>query len=81
MVGICVLLSASVHAAVTLKFDIDNGSQQTEDNLRAFLSVSRYAARDDLDSPTMTRLQSRIPAEGARALQPLGYYEPKITST
>jgi len=81
VVGICVLLSASVHAAVTLKFDIDNGSQQTEDNLRAFLSVSRYAARDDLDSPTVTRLQSRIPAEGALALQPLGYYEPKITST
>ena len=78
---LCALMSTSVDAAVTLKFDIDNGTQQMEDNLRAFLSISRYASRDDLDDSTIARLQSRIPGEAAKALQPLGYYDPKITTT
>jgi translocation and assembly module TamA len=81
LLGLCALLSASAHAGVSLKFEIENGTQQMEDNLRAFLSVSRYEKRDDLDAQTLSRLESRIPAEGALALQPLGYYEPKITFT
>lgn len=79
--GICALFSAAAHAAVTLKFDIDNGTQQMEDNLRAFLSISRYAGRDDLDASIMARLQARIPGEASQALQPLGYYEAQTTST
>jgi translocation and assembly module TamA len=75
------VLSSTAQAAVNIKFDIDNGTQQMEDNLRAFLSVARYANRDDLDAETMARLQSRISSEGSLALQPLGYYQPKITST
>jgi len=81
LLGLCALFSASVDAAVTLKFDIENGTQQMEDNLRAFLSISRYATRDDLDATTLARLQSRIPSEGILAMQPLGYYEAKLSST
>ena len=80
VLGICALWSAATYAAVNLKFNIDNGTQQMEDNLRAFLSISRYANREDLDAATIARLQARIPREGTQALQPLGYYKPVITS-
>ncbi len=81
VLGICGLFSAAVQAKVSIKFDIDNGTRQMEDNLRAFLSISRYATRDDLDAELMSRLQARIPTEAEQALQPLGYYEPKVSST
>lgn len=49
-----------------------------EQNIRAFLSLSRYSKRDDLDEDAITRLAARIPAETRKALQPLGYYEPEV---
>jgi translocation and assembly module TamA len=47
--------------------------------VRAFLSLTRYADRDDVTSETMSRLQRRIVSETRAALEPLGYYEPEVT--
>ncbi len=74
------LLSADIaQAGVEINLDIDGGTQQMKDNVRAFLSLSRYADRSDLQTDTIERLSSRIPVEVAKALEPLGYYEPKVT--
>lgn len=69
----------SALANVDLDLNIDGGTQQMKDNLRAFIDLSRYAGRDDLDADTMARLSARIPAEAKSALEPLGYYEPQVT--
>ncbi len=50
-------------------------------NIRAFLSLSRYADRDDISPDTMARLQRRIPLETRRALEPLGYYQAVVDYT
>ena len=42
-----------------------------EDNLRAFLSISRYANPGELDAATIARLQASIPREGTHST-PLG---------
>ncbi len=80
---LCVLISLCVgslaQAGVEIKLDIDGGTQQMEDNVLAFLSLSRYTERSDLQQETLERLTARIPAEVARAFEPLGYYEPQIT--
>jgi translocation and assembly module TamA len=50
-----------------------------QNNIRAFLSLTRYAERDDVTQETMSRLQRRIVSETRAALEPLGYYEPEVT--
>ena len=75
--GGCV--SGWAQAGVDINLDIEGGTQQMQDNVRAFLSLSRYATRNDLQADTLERLNSRIPAEVANALEPLGYYEPTIS--
>ena len=66
-------------AGIDIKLNIEGGTQQMQDNVRAFLSLSRYAERDDLQAETLERLEARIPVEAAKALEPLGYYEPQVT--
>ncbi|MGE0115748.1 MAG: autotransporter assembly complex family protein [Steroidobacteraceae bacterium] len=75
----CLGVSGLACAGVDIKLDIDGGTQQMEDNVRAFVSLSRYATRNDLQADTLERLSARIPAEAAKALEPLGYYEPTVT--
>jgi translocation and assembly module TamA len=48
------------------------------DNVLAYLSLQRYAKRDDLDSAMIERLFQRATGEAENALRPFGYYEPKI---
>lgn len=67
----------AVHAAIEI--DIPDATAPIQNNIRAFLSLTRYAERDDITPETMSRLQRRIVAETQDALQPLGYYEPKVT--
>jgi translocation and assembly module TamA len=74
------LLSVSTaNAAIEIKLDIDGGTQQMKDNVRAFLSLSRYAERTDLQPEVLERLSARIPVEVAKAFEPLGYYEAKVS--
>jgi translocation and assembly module TamA len=75
-----VLLLSSVVSAAHAKIEIEiNGvSQLLENNVRAYLSLTRYANRDDLTSEVISRIERRITAETREALQPLGYYAPIV---
>jgi translocation and assembly module TamA len=65
------------HAAIEIV--IPAVTEQVRNNIHQFLSLTRYAERDDVTQETMSRLQRRIVAETREALQPLGYYEPEVT--
>ncbi|MBS0613785.1 MAG: BamA/TamA family outer membrane protein [Proteobacteria bacterium] len=49
-------------------------------NVLTFLSLSRYANRDDLDADTIERISQRAPNEVKSALRPFGYYNPKVSA-
>lgn len=74
---LAILLSATAHAGVDI--DIPNSTDEIKNNVRAFLSLSRYTTRDDVTPETMTRLARRIEPEVRKALEPLGYYAPKTS--
>ncbi|MBC7984197.1 MAG: BamA/TamA family outer membrane protein [Candidatus Obscuribacterales bacterium] len=67
--------------AALAKIDIEiiGVTEPIEKNIRAFLSVTHYAGRDDLTPEVIARLERRIPAETRSALQPLGYYTPTVS--
>jgi translocation and assembly module TamA len=71
------LCSASVQAKIEI--EIPDVSPDVANNVRAFLSLTRYAERTDVTPEVMGRLQRRIVAETRRALEPLGYYEPQVS--
>ncbi len=72
-------LCATAQAGVEVELDIDGGTEQMENNVRAFLSLTRYAERTDLTQEVLDRLNTRIPEEVAKAFAPLGYYEPEVS--
>lgn len=72
------LLSPAL-ALARIEVTIPEVSQAIETNVRAFLSLTRYAERDDVTDEVMSRLQRRIVTETREALEPLGYYEPEVT--
>lgn len=66
-------------AHATIKVEVPDLTPALETNVRAYLSLTRYAEREDVTPEIMTRLQRRIVGEVREALQPLGYYEPEAT--
>ena len=75
---LCALLvTSSAHAAM-IDIDIPDVSDAVANNIRAFLSLTRYAERKDLTPETVGRLQRRIVTETRAALEPLGYYDPTV---
>ena len=66
-------------AQAAIEIVIPDNTEPVQNNVRAFLSLTRYAERDDVTPETMSRLQRRIVSETRAALEPLGYYEPEIT--
>jgi translocation and assembly module TamA len=66
-------------ARAGIEIVIPDATEQIQNNVRAFLSLTRYAERDDITPETMSRLQRRIVSESRAALEPLGYYEPEVT--
>ncbi|MGH8177385.1 MAG: autotransporter assembly complex protein TamA [Steroidobacter sp.] len=72
------LLLAGFEAGAAIEIVIPDVSNAVANNVRAFLSLTRYAERDDVNAETMARLQRRIVTETREALQPLGYYEPEV---
>jgi translocation and assembly module TamA len=68
------LIGIAPAADAKLDIEIEGVRAQLEDNVRAFLSLSRYADRDDISEDTLRRLARRIPGEAAEALKPFGYY-------
>jgi translocation and assembly module TamA len=71
------LLSTAAHGGISIA--VPETTPAIENNVRAFLSLTRYAERDDVTAETMSRLQRRIVSETRKALEPLGYYEPDVT--
>lgn len=67
-----------VPALADVDIRIQGVTRDLEQNVRAFLSLTRYAKRNDLEEETVNRLAARIPSETRKALQPLGYYEPEV---
>ncbi len=65
-------------ARAEIDIEIPDVSDQIAINVRAFLSLTRYAERTDVTPEVMSRLQRRIVTETQQALQPLGYYEPEV---
>src|SRR4051794_3190618 len=59
---------------------IDGVTGDVEANVRSYLTLSRYATRDDLTDPQVRRLADRAVDEAADALRPFGFYSPKIRS-
>jgi translocation and assembly module TamA len=68
-----------VAAQAKIAIDIPEATEPVANNVRAFLSLTRYADRDDVTPEIMSRLQRRIVTETRAALEPLGYYEPEVT--
>jgi translocation and assembly module TamA len=66
-------------AQAGIEIVIPDATEPVQNNIRAFLSLTRYAERDDVAQETMSRLQRRIVSETRAALEPLGYYEPEVT--
>jgi translocation and assembly module TamA len=66
-------------AQAGIEIVIPEATEPVQNNIRAFLSLTRYAERDDVTAEIMSRLQRRIVSETRAALEPLGYYEPEVT--
>ncbi|HWK51388.1 MAG TPA: POTRA domain-containing protein, partial [Steroidobacter sp.] len=66
-------------ADAKIEVAIPEVSDTIQTNVRAFLSLTRYADRDDVTPEVMSRLQRRIVAETRQALEPLGFYEPEVS--
>jgi translocation and assembly module TamA len=77
LLPILALLPLSAQAKIEIV--IPEVTDPVSNNIRAFLSLTRYAERDDVTQETISRLQRRIVAETRAALEPLGYYEPEVT--
>ena len=57
------LAGAATTTLAEIKIDIPDVSKPVETNIRAFLSLSRYAERKDIPDETIGRLQRRIVAD------------------
>ena len=66
-------------AQAKIEIVIPEATEAISTNIRAFLSLTRYAERDDVSPETMTRLERRVVSETRAALEPLGYYEPQVS--
>lgn len=81
VVLLAALLAFAVPVCAEIQIDIPDVTPAVENNMRAFLSLTRYADRKDVSPEVMSRLQRRIVTETRKALEPLGYYEPEVTYT
>lgn len=71
---------SSAMAADRIRIEIDGVEGSIADNVRGFLTLTRYVARDDLTDAQVRKLADRAVDEAADALRPFGYYAPTIRS-
>jgi len=71
---------AATHAAERIRIDIVGVNDAIADNVRGYLTLTRYAERDDLTDSQVRRLADRAVDEATDALRPFGYYDPAIRS-
>ena len=74
------LLPVAAGAAETIRIVIDGVDRALADNIRSYLSLTRYAERTDLTDTQVRRLADRAVDEAADALRPFGYYDPQVRS-
>jgi translocation and assembly module TamA len=74
------LLPLAGHAADRIRIEVDGVDRNIADNVRAYLTLSRYVQRDDLTDAQVRTLANRAVDEAADALRPFGYYEPEVRS-
>ena len=74
------LLPLTGHAADRIRSEVDGVDRNIADNVRAYLTLSRYVQRDDLTDAQVRTLANRAVDEAADALRPFGYYEPEVRS-
>jgi translocation and assembly module TamA len=70
------LFASLARAEITI--EIPDVTPQIQNNVRSFLSLTRYAERTDVTAEVMSRLQRRIVTESRQALEPLGYYDAQV---
>jgi translocation and assembly module TamA len=63
-----------------IRIEVDGVDREIADNVRAFLTLTRYLDRDDVTDSQVRRLADRAVDEAADAIRPFGYYEPVIRS-
>jgi translocation and assembly module TamA len=78
--GVALLAFAAAAAHADIKLEIIGVDGAMRDNVLAYLSLQRYADRDDLDAAMVERLFQRASGEARSALRPFGYYDPEIRS-
>jgi translocation and assembly module TamA len=80
----CVLGWAGMTVAAApkerIEIKIDGVPDDMANNVRSYLTLSRYLTREDLTDPQVRRLADRAVDEAADALRPFGYYAPTIRS-
>jgi translocation and assembly module TamA len=64
----------------SIEIDIAGVPDDIAANVRSYLTLTRYATREDLTDPQVRRLADRAVDEAADALRPFGYYAPQIRS-
>ncbi|HEX7374894.1 MAG TPA: BamA/TamA family outer membrane protein, partial [Steroidobacteraceae bacterium] len=57
---------------------IEGVDQEIADNIRSYLTLTRYVTRDDLNDGQVRRLADKAVDEAADAMRPYGYYAPTI---
>jgi translocation and assembly module TamA len=67
-------------AAERVRVEVDGVSREIADNIRAFLTLTRFAEREELADSQVRRLADRAVDEAADAMRPFGYYSPVIRS-
>jgi translocation and assembly module TamA len=67
-------------AADRVKIEIEGVDGAVAANVRGYLTLTRYAARDDLTDAQVRKLADRAVDEATDALRPYGYYAPSVRS-
>jgi translocation and assembly module TamA len=63
-----------------VRIEVDGVDRAVADNVRGYLTLSRYVERADLTDTQVRRLADRAVDEAADAMRPFGYYAPTIRS-
>jgi translocation and assembly module TamA len=67
-------------AGARIRVDIEGVDGAVRRNVLALLSVERYKDRDRIEPDAVKRLFRRVDDEVRSALQPFGYYAPRVTA-
>ena len=80
LAALALTAGAATHAAERIRIDIVGVDDAMADNVRGYLTLTRYAQRDDITDAQVRRLADRAVDEAADALRPFGYYDATVRS-